>query len=134
VPNELYQSDNRRLNYTHYNMPLGHIRGDGFQELVVRSNYEIKRIYAAINLSYYMFKNHDQLDLLPVKLTSMNNTTQTYNYTVASLEMGYRMNRKLNFCIFGALTYRESTQENSRATAFLNLGMRTGLINTNKDF
>ena len=134
VPNELYQSDNRRLNYTHYNMPLGHIRGDGFQELVVRSNYEIKRIYAAINLSYYMFKNHDQLDLLPVKLTSMKNTTQTYNYTVASLEMGYRMNRKLNFCIFGALTYRESTQENSRATAFLNLGMRTGLINTNKDF
>lgn len=134
VPSDLYKSDNSRLNYVHYNTSLGHIRGNGFQEIVIRSNYEIKRVYAELSLSYYMFKDYEEIDLLPVAKPDIWYSPESFNALNTNLEVGYRINRKLNFTVFGAMTLRNTGKTETMNTLFFYFGLRTGLLNQYKDF
>jgi hypothetical protein len=134
VPLGLYQAPNSRLNYSHYNMSLGHSRGNGFQEILVRSNYEFKRFYADLSVSYYMFENYDEIDLLPVKKPLIWYNSETFDVLNTSIEIGYRFNRKMNFTLFGSALIRGTTKLDQRNTAAFNIGMRTGLNNHYKDF
>lgn len=134
VPLGLYESSNARLNYTHYNMSLGHSRGNGFQELLVRSNYEIKRFYVELSLSYYAFKDYEEINLLPVTKPEVWYNPETFNVMNTGFELGYRINRKLNFSVFASGIIRGTTKSDARNTSSFNVGIRTGLINHYKDF
>lgn len=134
VPLGLYKSDNSRLNYTHYNMSLGHSRGNGFQEVLMRSNYEIKRVYADFSLSYYLHSDYDEINLLPVNKPASWYSPESYTVVNTNIELGYRFNRKLNFSIFTSATIRNTTKIESANTLFINAGIRTGLDNHYKDF
>jgi hypothetical protein len=127
----LYQSNNPRLNASHFNMPLAHVKGNGFQEIILRSNYEIKRVYAEVTAVYYLLANYSSTSLLP---TYDAQTLASNNVFYASVEVGYRFNRKMNFSVFGNYTFRTIDYPSMLTTNQLNIGVRTGFINHYKDF
>lgn len=127
----LYQSDNPRLNASHFNLPLAHVKGNGFQEFVLRVNYEIKRIYAEATAVYYLLSNYAPTSLLP---TYAQPTLSTNQVLFGSIEVGYRFNRKMNFSVFGNYTHRSINDPAMLNTNQLNIGVRTGFINHYKDF
>ena len=134
LPEEMYAAQNPRLNYVHYNLPLGHVRGDGIQEIIVRSNYEYKRVYADLLVSYMMLSNYNPRGLLPTNALIDPGTESSFNTTNVQLEVGYRFNRKMNFSVFGRSVIRTTTQENPVNGTIFQLGMRTGLLNQYDDF
>lgn len=128
IPAGFYQNENPRMNYVHYNLPLAHTKGNGFQEFILRTNYEYKRMYAELSTIFYATKDFAPTALLPIYDNPTLTSESILNTTV---EVGYRFNRKLNFSIFANSTIRI---DNSSNTTFFNVGMRTGLINHYKDF
>src|SRR5690606_28400857 len=99
----MYENNNRRLNNVHFNLPLAHVKGNGFQEFVLRTNYEIKRVYAEVTAVYYLLSNYSSTALLPYHVVQ---TPSTNSVMFTSVELGYRFNRKMNFSVFGNWTYR----------------------------
>lgn len=91
VSKDMYSSNNPRLNYSHYNLPLGPVKGNDFQEVIFRSNYEIKRVYLDVKSILYLLKDYTPLDLLAVdkKLASESGTI-----FLQQIELGYRFNKK----------------------------------------
>jgi len=130
VPNKFYQSVNSRLNYSHYNLPLAHVKSNGFQEALLRINYEFKRIYTELSAHYYTVKDYAS-DVLIAANNSPN--TNTGNIVYGKLEVGYRFNRKVNFTAFTSAVYRKSDFEKLPTTSF-NLGIKTSLLNHYTDF
>ena len=130
VANGTYEATNRRLNYVHFNLPIAHVKGNGFQEFVLRSNYEFKRLYADLSVVYYLTKDYSAESLLPV---DRDLTYSTSNIFYENFELGYRFNRKMNLTLFGSWTYR-TADDGQAATNFLSVGLRTGFINHYRDF
>lgn len=131
VPKGFYATGNRRLNYSHFNLPVGHIKGNGFQEFVFRGNIEIKRVYADVKSIIYILKDYRSTELL-----AFNNNAQKFsgNVTIQTLEVGYRFNRKMNLCLFGSLTYRSTSEKNDQPTSFVSIGLKTALMHHYSDF
>jgi hypothetical protein len=118
----------------HYNLPLGHIRGDGIQEILVRSNYEYKRAYVDLLVSYMMLSNYNPRGLLPTNALIDPGTESSFNTMNMQLEIGYRFNRKMNFSVFARSVIRTSTKENPVNGTIFQFGMRTALLNQYDDF
>ncbi len=131
VANETYEADNRRLNNVHFNLPVAHVKGNGFQEFLLRTNYEYKRMYADVLATYYLLSNYSNESLLPVYESLTRNSNQIL---FTSVELGYRFNRKMNLMIFGNWTYRTETNKSLLGTNSFQVGIRTGFINHYKDF
>jgi len=98
---------------------------------LLRSNYEIKHVYAEITAVYYLLSNYSSTSLLPTYATP-NQTSNNVIY--GSVELGYRFNRKMNFSVFGNYTFRTIDDPKMLTTNQLNIGVRTGFINHYKDF
>jgi hypothetical protein len=131
VPNGLYHNiTNRRLNYSHYNLPLSHIQGAGFNELLGRFNYEFKRLYIDETLSYYNVDDREITDLLSV---SIENPSPSRSFVVSRTELGYRFNRKMNLCLFGSLLLRSGDQINANTVAVF-AGLKTSIFNQYYNF
>lgn len=131
IPSGFYSNSNPRLNYTHYNLPLAHPKGQSLSEILVRANYEKKRTYINQSFSYFMTKDYAPNDLIS---TYDEPSRTTGNVTYSRTEVGYRFNRKVNLTIFGALTYRIDDQQNDLTTKMIQVGFKTGLLNHYKDF
>jgi len=134
IPEDMYASGNPRLNYVHYNLPLGHIRGDGIQEIILRSNYEWKRVYADLLVSYMMLSNYNARGLLPTNALIDPGTESSFRTANVQFELGYRFNRKMNFSVFSRAVFRSSTEEEAINGTIFQIGMRTGIINQYDDF
>ena len=131
VPSQLYASSNRRLNYSHYNLPLAHTKGNGFQEFIIRSNYEYQRFYIDVKIIIYKLEAFKSGSILAVNKNSAPHSGQLQH---EQIEVGYRFNRKMNLTLFGSYTYRSDDSSSSSITKFFNIGIRTGLINHYNDF
>lgn len=127
----MYESLNSRLNYSHYNLPLAHVKGTNFQEFVLRCNYEVKRVYLDIKSVYYSVKDFSSTALLPITKIQTN---ETGNIFLQQLELGYRFNKKMNFSIFGNWQYRSSMLSIDQKTSIISIGLRTGFNNHYSDF
>jgi hypothetical protein len=127
----MYESLNSRLNYSHYNLPLAHVKGTNFQEFVLRCNYEVKRVYLDIKSVYYSVKDFSSTALLPITKIQTN---ETGNIFLQQLELGYRFNKKMNFSIFGNWQYRSSMLSVDQKTSIISIGLRTGFNNHYSDF
>jgi hypothetical protein len=127
--NELFASENRRLNYSHFNLPLAHIKGQGFTELVFRLNYEWKRIFVDSKTIYYQLKEYNSFSLNPANEVVIK-TAGTILHN--QLDLGYRFNRKMNFSIVGSWLIRSDS--NAAVTNVVSIGIRTGLVNHYTDF
>ena len=131
VANGTYESDNKRLNNTHFNLPIAHVKGNGFQEFLVRSNYEYKRAYIDLTLVYYLTTNYASTSLLPI----YENIPRSSNAILYEhVEVGYRFNRKMNLMLFANWTYRTESNATILGTNSIQFGLRTGFMNHYKDF
>lgn len=129
VGSDLYTAELPGMSYTHYNLPLAHPKGQGFDELVIRANVSIKRIYGEIKTVCYWLKNYNERDLLP-----MDNEGNAIEDRIIhqQFELGYRINPKINFCFFGRTTLRIS--DNDPTQILLHIGLSTNLFNSYNDY
>jgi hypothetical protein len=132
VSSGMYQSQNERLNYSHYNLPLALVKGAGFQEALVRINLEVKRIYLDLKSVYYVLSNHQDAGLLPIRVNDDQKISG--NIFLQQVELGYRFNRKMNLMLFVNWQYRNSVVPDSRTTNMVFGGIRTGINNHYNDF
>jgi hypothetical protein len=132
VSNKLYRSTNPRLNYSHFNLPLAIVKGEGFTEVLLRTSYEWKRIYGDLKLNFYSLNRYSStshLALYEIDSPKYGSIFQT------TFEAGYRFNKKMNFSVFLNYLFRtEVIGGVKQATNVLGIGMRTGLINSYIDF
>ena len=132
----LYAAQNKRMSYTHFNLPLAHTLGNGFQELLVRASYSWKNIYIEGELMYY--ETVQPLDsktrLFQSKLVGSGTNPTTVQYGKA--ELGYELNPAYHLCVFARGIYRSSnrTYGNDQANTAVFFGIRTALKNRNVDF
>ena len=131
VAQNTYEVDKRRLNNTHYNLPLAHVKGSGFQEIILRANYEWKRVYIDLSAVYFITKNHSDKGHLPVYNVQSLSSETIIN---SSTEIGYRFNRMMNLMLFANWNYRQTSNSINPSTSAVNIGLRTGFMNHYKDF
>lgn len=127
IPPDFYSDpSNSRLNYSHYNLPLAHILGNNLSELFAKASYEWHRIYASFLVDYSDRGTQNGTPLLAFDLTS--NATPKSSVFLASTELGYRFNRKMNLCLFTQFTLR-TDNTNDRNTSFASAGIKTAIKN-----
>lgn len=131
VSNDLYRSVNPRLNYSHYNLPLAHSKGENFTEFLLRVSYEVKRFYIDNKSVSFLLNNFSQTALLPIYQTETYESGIIFNN---ELELGYRFNRKLNFVVFVNHLLRTESNNTNSLTNALSVGIRTGLHTRYTDF
>lgn len=132
VAENTYNASVSRLNYSAYNLPMAHVKGNAFQEMLLRSNYSYKRLFLDVKASYYLLKNYNTLSLLPF---DKNLPSSNGNIFLSQIEIGYRFNKLLNFSVFSAWLFRtENTNLTHLVTNQFTVGLRTALINHYNDF
>ncbi len=132
----LYAARNRRMSYTHFNLPLAHTLGNGFEELIIRAGYEWKGITLNVKHIYYTANEMMQFKsaLFDSKNDFVQNTPETVNLT--SVEFGYIMNKSTMLTVFANATYRQSTSTvNGNVNhGLVFLGIKSNLFNNYMDF
>jgi hypothetical protein len=127
----MYIAEHSSLNYANYNLPIAHIKGNRFTEIVARTSYSYHRFYTDFKNVLYFLKNHESSVLLPIALTGEINTG-VLNHSL--LEVGYRFNPKLNVAIYGQCLWRKSFTENPSNNLLFNVGIKTGLLDKFDDY
>ena len=129
VGGELYAANTPNMSYTHYNLPLAHPKGQGFDELVIRANVSIKRVYGESKTVCYWLKNYNERHLLP-----MDNESPSIDDLIIhqQFELGYRINPKINFCFFGRAVLRVSDIDITQM--LIHIGLSTNLFNSYNDY
>ncbi len=131
VPKGMYQTENSRMNYSYYNLPMAAVKGSGFDELVIRLNHEWNRCYIDEKLVYYSLTKYMPNNLLPVNTI---NSPLSGNITINQIELGYRFNKKMNLTLFGNWQVRSEKTNNDTFNNLLFIGFRTGILNHYNDF
>ena len=132
VAENTYNSSVNRLNYSAYNLPMAHVKGNAFQEILLRSNYSYKRMYVDMKANYFLLNNYSSVSLLPI-----NNQLQKVDGAIllTQLEFGYRFNKLMNFSVFASWLFRnEHSDFIDLTTNQFTIGLRTGLLNHYNDF
>jgi hypothetical protein len=134
--NRLFSAENRRLSYTHFNLPLAHTLGNGFEEVIFRAGYEWKKIYLNVKSVNY---RADQSMSDKSLLFESNNETVNFNETIISfncVELGYVLNHATRLSVFAKAIYRMSNtaQSGELNNGIIQFGLRTGLTNQYMDF
>lgn len=127
----MYTDSYARLNYSNYNLPLAHINGNGFKELLFRFNSEIQRFYIDVKSSSYFLTDYSSQALLPVRLNTINISGVVLNN---QLEAGIRFNSKLNVNIFGSMIWRMEMLDVTKSNLIFQAGIRTGLMSHYNDY
>ncbi len=131
VPKRLYLSENSRLNYSAYNLPSAHPKGSGFQEFVLRMNYTKKRFYGDWKSVLYQLNDYQEGSLLISTEPIIAQKGQVYHQQI---ELGYRMNRRMNLELFVQHVYRQNSLSGPKTTNAVMAGIRTGMRNHYTDF
>ncbi len=132
----LYAANNKRMNYTHFNLPLAHTLGNGFKEFIVRANYQIVGVFLDIKVVYYeadqpiedntrMFNSKEDVFIM--------NSAKVVN---TNIEFGYEFNQATRLRMFLNLNYRTSAFAlgNNVNYGAVSIGIRSALSNQYFDF
>lgn len=125
-----YTSNNPRMNYASYNLPLAHPAGTNFQEFLVRAHYEDRAFYGAASFHYYP-KQVEQSTLLPINQVQ-NQTFKSVALVV--LETGYKFNRAYGLECFAQFRYRKSEGTTVMESSWFSAGIRTAIRNHYFDY
>ncbi|MFA5574430.1 MAG: hypothetical protein WC994_05180 [Brumimicrobium sp.] len=132
----LYAAENKRMNYTHFNLPLAHTLGNDFKELIGRISYKWKGIY--IDIEGVLFLTQQPLAGKTTLFESKSHSpvlqpTKTLN---TNIELGYELNPATQLRAFIGANYRISKTDGAPridyGTAFF--GLRSSLRNQYFDF
>lgn len=127
-----YQSSNPRINYSNFNLPIGHPMGAGVDELVIRIRAEWNHLFISSSTNYYVNQSSNYRQLLPVYESNANVNQQVF---YENLELGYNFNHIYGLEIFGSARLRmvNNPLQNGQSYWF-NVGIRTALNNHYFDF
>ncbi len=131
VSKNMYQGVNELTNYSNYNLPIAHIMGNGFQEILFRISSELNRFYFGLNAHLFFLKDYTRHSLQAIQL---QNSTTNGLLNNTKLEIGYRLNQKLNINIYAQCVQRKEWWEQGKNTLLFQVGIRTGLIDNVNDF
>ena len=131
IPSGMYETANPRLNYSHYNLPLAHVKGSGFREVIARANYEFKHWYVDSKSVMFLLMDYSQTAHLALYDAGTRMDGVVF---YQSLELGYRFNRKMNLSVFGRWRLRTISDNNIPMANSVQIGLRTGLTNHYDDF
>ncbi len=131
VPSRMCETDNPRLNYSHFNLPLAHTKGSGFREMILRANYEFKHWFVDLKSVCYILDDYAQEAHLALYESSPRIDGAIFYQAV---EVGYRFNRKMNLSIFGRWRWRTTSEAGIPISNTVQVGMRTALTNHYNDF
>lgn len=131
VPTGVYNSSNARINYTNYNLPFAHPKGQGFREIIGRVSYTKKRFYLDLKSVFYEVQDYVSGDLV---VANENTKIRDGNIFIQQSELGYRFNTKLNLCGFVRHLSRTATYEPGIKTSAVMVGIATNLIHHYNDF
>ncbi len=139
VPDNFYASDDPKLAYSQYNLPLAHVKGNNFTEVYGNIQYEFKRMYMAYSFVYYqtrggnipqqiqsnsIFQTDKPLDLM----NSGSTLIQTH-------EIGYRINRLYNPTLFIQTQLRSAVFNPEKSNySYVMFGLKVNLHNQYLDF
>ena len=132
----LYAANNQRIAYTHYNFPLAHTLGNGFEELIGRLTYHHNNFY--LQLQGVLYQSDQPIENQTHLFASKEKPSNIDKHTVLvnEAEVGYRFNTKTNLRLFTKVIYRMSEGESSgqRNTGLVFFGLKTGIFNQYTDF
>lgn len=131
IPSGVYEATNRRRNYAHFNLPLAHSKGSGFNEFILRANYEVKNVYVDLSSVLYLTKDYKSTSHLVIE-NNIALSDETIFYQ--KVELGYRFNRKINLKAFITWRYRSTTASFTQTANVIEVGFRTALTNHYNDF
>ncbi len=138
VPQHFYASENPKLSYSHTNLPLAHPKGNNFGEMLLRVNYEHKRVFFSSKSVFYTgLKNNDSIQTLAYSIFSVqeNPVNLKMNTFIQEFEVGYRINRKYNAMISAGWKGRFLKIENTAfSQSMFFVGFKTGIFNQYLDF
>jgi len=137
--NGAYSANNHRYNYTHSNLPLAHPLGSGFNEGIIKLNYEKNNWFVSNKTVYIQQFLHDSLpdgtNLLFSEINALNATNKQKHILLNNLELGYRFNKSYNLQAVVGWLFREDYYQNTHQnTTYVYAGIRTRLKNKNLDF
>ena len=125
-----YTSENKRLNYSHANLPLAHPYESGFKELLGIIDYSWNRFYVQGKFIYAEKSTGINPTTLPNILLSSDQiqTNSFENIWHQQLETGFRFNKKYNLeLFFGHLVRISTVKQTEKTTNFAYFGLRTNL-------
>lgn len=132
----MYAAENRRLAYTHFNLPLAHTLGNGFDELIGRVFYHYKSFYTQLHCVMYQSDQpmFDQSHLFESRDSPVNSNQQRVSYN--EIELGYMFNGRTQLSVFARGVYRYSVGEleGANTTTMVFFGIRNRLFNQYTDF
>lgn len=138
VPEGFYTHPNRRLNFSHNNLPLVHPVGNNFSEAIVRLSYEWKRIAIESKTNLYRTKRDLNTGMLGDRLlavSSIPSVIENGRLFLQQVDVLYRFNRMNNLQIFLSMLYRkEAFPSSDSQTLYVGFGLRTQLENRYFDF
>lgn len=132
----LFSASNERLAYTHFNLPLAHTLGNGFEEFIFRASYQWKRIkLSALSVNYRSNQPiHQKTALFQSNQAPVFNNETTVSFN--SGELSYIFNESTMLAIFVKSIYRMENPNlgENRNNGIILFGVRTGIRNQYMDF
>lgn len=127
-----YKSSNPRINYTNFNLPIGHSMGAGVDEIVLRLRGEWNHLFVSSSTNYYLNQSSNYRQLLPVYEVNLGFNQQVF---YENFEIGYNFNHGYGLEIFGSARLRilKNPIQDGQSYWF-NVGIRTALNNHYFDF
>jgi hypothetical protein len=109
----------------HFNQPLAHVLGRGFEEWVGILTYYRNRIYLRAKAVWFERDRTNTVSEGPISSEVLN----------GDLRIGYIFNPSCNIQLYSGYNYRsERIEEGQRDNGFWYIGVRTGLSNIYTDF
>lgn len=139
VPDNFYASDNVKLSYSQYNLPLAHIKGNNFTEIYGTIHYEFKRIYMSYSFVVYQTKGGsvpEQIYSNSIFRTDKDLALPATGSTlIQTHEIGYRINRLYNPTLFVQTQMRVSAFDQVKNNfSYVMIGLKVNLQNQYLDF
>ena len=131
VSKDMYRAPIQRLSFTQYNLPLAHIKGDGFREIIMRASWSRNNFFFTGKSIFYQLMDYNKNSLMSISMATLSEN-KWINFE--QLELAYRFNEALDMTAFIGITYRNNLGTNEQKNCILNLGVRTNLINHYNDY
>ena len=131
VSKDMYRAPIQRLSFTQYNLPLAHIKGDGFREIIMRASWSRNNFFFSGKSIFYQLMDYNKNSLMSISMPTLSEN-KWINFE--QFELAYRFNETLDMTAFIGFTYRNNLGTNEQKNCILNLGFRTNLINHYNDY
>jgi hypothetical protein len=137
-----YGSENALLNYSHYNQPLAHPFGGGFEEMIAFINYSFNDFYFEYRYSNLSFKNDSngfyvESDIFNTTNSLISTDLDKASININQFKIGYIVNRRTNLRM--ELSYMLRSRVGNQKLSDMNsqlltVSLKTDLFNSYFDF